>query len=134
MKDKIKEQLSYRPGRLIANDKLLADSATLGESSIFPGTFLRAAKGKQNLKRRRQNHGPGSNQRKRAKAKPSTPKQAKALLDELLAQMTPEEKYSLLKQLAVDDKTALDDATEDLEMGFDDCETSLDNGQDVNIV
>ena len=139
VKDKIKEQLSYRPGRLILNVKLLADSATLGECGIVPGTFLRAAKGKQNLKKRRQNHGPGSDQRKRAKAKLATPKQAKERLDELLAQMTPEGKSSLLKQLAEDDKPTCDDATEDLETGFEDtstsfadCETSLDNGQNVN--
>ena len=41
VKDKIKEQFSYRPGRLILNDKMLADS---GECSIIPDTFLRAAK------------------------------------------------------------------------------------------
>ena len=90
VKDKIKEQLSYRPGRLILNDKLLADN---GECSTVPGTFLRAAKWKQNLKKRKKNHGPGSDQRKRAKAKlttpkHATPKQAKERLDKLLAQMT----------------------------------------------
>lgn len=118
---------------------MLADSATLGECGIVPGTFLRAAKGKQNLKKRRQNYGPGSDQRKRAKAKLARPKQAKERLDELLAQMTPEGKSSLLKQLAEGDKPACDVATEDLETGFedtstsfDDCNTSLDNGQNVN--
>ena len=45
----------------------------------------------------------------------------------------------MLKQLAEDDKPACDDATENLETGFEDtntgfnnCETSLDNGQNVN--
>lgn len=78
----------------------------MGDSNIKPVSSLRAAKGKQNLKKRRVNKRPGSNQRRRTKAA-----EARQVLDHLLASMSPDERRAVLKEIADDDDEGMmDDA------------------------
>ena len=77
----------------------------VGDSEIKPGSCLRAAKAKQNLKLRRVSKGPGSKQRRRTKIA-----EARQQVNELLAFMSPDERRAVLKTIADDGEGMVDGA------------------------
>lgn len=94
VKRRIRDTLHHCASRLMLNDKPLDDALLVRDSGIIPRTYLRAAKGKHNRKKRRINH-PGSNQRRQMKAQ-----QSQERLKKIVAQMSSQEKIDFANQLA----------------------------------
>ena len=94
VKQKIKAELLYNPSRLLLNDQPLQNTLLVSETPLSSGSLVRAAKGKQNLKKRRATKGPGSTERRRSRKR-----EAQEQLDKILASMSSEERQALSKVL-----------------------------------
>ena len=104
VKRRIRNSLDHCASRLTLNDKPLDDALLVRDSGSLPRTYIRAARGKQIRKKRRINHGPGSNQRRKMKAQ-----QSQERLKKIVAQMSSQEKIDLAKQLAEYNERKSDD-------------------------
>ena len=94
VKQKIKAELLYNPSRLLLNDQPLDDTLLVSETHLSSGCLIRAAKGKQNLKKRRASKGPGSTARRRSRKA-----EAQQQLQQIMADMSTDELQALRKLL-----------------------------------